>query len=58
MILQLWPVRLYRGTVAQREADAAERAVLKATLNRHAANCGAGRKGWRTRKGANKCHIG
>ena len=46
MIIQLFPMRFYGGTVADREAQAAERAQIRATLDQYAKHSQASRKGW------------
>ncbi len=46
MIIQLFPFRLLGGTVADREAQAAERARLRAALDQYARHGEASRKGW------------
>jgi hypothetical protein len=50
MILQLFPLRVMRGTVADREADAAEAARIRATLRRHLRHVEAGVRGWNGRR--------
>jgi hypothetical protein len=51
MIIQLFPMRFYGGTVADREQQAAERATIRATLDQHAKHSEASRKGWHSKRG-------
>ena len=50
MIIQLHPLAIIRGTVADQRADAASLALTMRTMELARLRAEAGRKGWRTRR--------
>ncbi len=53
MIIQLWPLRIERGTIAAQRADAASLALTERNVELARQRSDRSRKGWRTRRQGN-----